>query len=613
MAGSSNAQAAAPSAASQKSLADAWVAGTITSAQAITHSDHPFFVKSTNLEGFKYKYPEAKPTPEGEDDQVWNKTYTAADSRMYNKNGKDANQSRKFRLSGETYKLTLRIHLENKQKYASKQVNPLAPPGGDASTPKAPPKPKASATKASSSGLVDSSSDMRDLAAGMIPMSISEKIKSEGRNRKSSSVAAPSIRDSPGPPATPSMAGPATKAGSPPPPKIEKPAPKKKGTAALVRKPAPKKAKPDANKPSNISTGTPSTKPPSASDSESNDGGEYCVCRGPDDHRMMVFCDGGCEDWYHCSCVSVDEEDAKELLDRFICPKCKTAEKYTTWKRMCRYYNVDKTHRKAARVNDNSKYCSDKCNNDFWAYVASRVRKDDAPSMGGALNTKEVSMIMGSIKTAANFHALGKKPRLPVKEGANPNRPVGLDYVSAEEQAELDSIKKEKGVIQGDIEGIQNQQRLLKMVHERSIVAVNHPSLDVKDICGYDNRLAMNDAEFARWMKTEEGKKAFKTGVLGPRTAETKGIGAIIPYPGQATPAAADVPEALDNICLKGRKKCRHAGWREVHNQDFIFTQSQLRDKLKKLQEKEDEIIDDAETREATKEYYADNVTEQLF
>lgn len=193
------------------------------------------------------------------------------------------------------------------------------------------------------------------------------------------------------------------------------------------------------------------------------------------------------------------------------------------------------------------------------------------------------------------------------------DRPVGLDYVSAEEQAELDSIKKEKEVIQGDIEGIQNQQKLLKMVHERSIVAVNHPSLDVKDICGYDNRLAMNDAEFARWMKTDEGKKAFKTGVLGQRTAETKSIGAVIPYPGQATPAAADVPEALDNICLKGRKKCRHSGWREVHNQDFIFTQTQLRDKLKKLQEKEDEIIDDAETREATKEYYADNITEQLF
>jgi len=38
-----------------------------------------------------------------------------------------------------------------------------------------------------------------------------------------------------------------------------------------------------------------------------------------------------------------------------------------------------------------------------------------------------------------------------------------------------------------------------------------------------------------------------------------------------------------------------------------------LRDKLDKLTIQEMEIIDDAETREATKDYYSDNVTIQLF
>jgi COMPASS component SPP1 len=171
-----------------------------------------------------------------------------------------------------------------------------------------------------------------------------------------------------------------------------------------------------------------------ASDSESNDGGEYCICRGPDDHRMMVYCDGGCEDWYHCSCVGIDEDDAKELLDRFICPKChKEGVLFTTWKRMCRCNNVPTIKcRKAARVamEPPSKYCSDECAHLFWTYVASRVRKDDAPSIGGALNYKEVGQLLAEAPTAEEFHKLGQKPRLPVREGADPSMITVLKTMS---------------------------------------------------------------------------------------------------------------------------------------------------------------------------------------
>ena len=136
---------------------------------------------------------------------------------------------------------------------------------------------------------------------------------------------------------------------------------------------------------------------------------------------MMVYCEGGCEDWYHCSCVGINEEDAKELLDRFICPKCKTDTLFTTWKRMCRYYNVAQC-RKAARVTDDppSKYCSDEHKTLFWLHVKGLLRQDDEPSMGGALNIYEVGSILKQCKTAAEIHALGKKPRLPKKEGADP-------------------------------------------------------------------------------------------------------------------------------------------------------------------------------------------------
>lgn len=151
------------------------------------------------------------------------------------------------------------------------------------------------------------------------------------------------------------------------------------------------------------------------------------------------------------------------------------------------------------------------------------------------------------------------------------------------------------------------------MIHERAKIAVTHPSLEIKGICGYDNRLAMNEAEFKDWFDSQEGQTAFTTGVLGPRTDETKGIGAHILYPGQIAHESPKVPDALHNICLKPQKKCKHVNWREIHNGDFIAMTRNLKEQLARLTEQEEEIIDDAETREATKDYYADNITIQLF
>jgi COMPASS component SPP1 len=71
---------------------------------------------SNNAPGFKYKYPQAKPTPAGIDDTAWNKIYTAADSRNYNKHNKSANESKKYRERGDTYELALKMLQEKIEK-----------------------------------------------------------------------------------------------------------------------------------------------------------------------------------------------------------------------------------------------------------------------------------------------------------------------------------------------------------------------------------------------------------------------------------------------------------------------------------------------------------------
>ncbi|KAJ5051849.1 uncharacterized protein L3040_001619 [Drepanopeziza brunnea f. sp. 'multigermtubi'] len=578
----------------------------------ITDPEHPFFVHSNNSPTFKYKYPQAKPTPDGEDDLTWNRIYTAADSRMYNKHHKSANESRKYRESGETRILAIRMLAENKEKHARAVAAALA--GGQPYVPKAPPKPRATAVKSESIGIKkETPEESWELAPGAVPMSISEKIKSEGRKRKTPSDTPSSQQSTPAPPAIQQNSSPAPRTGSPAPPKAEKPAPKKKATAAPNRRTGPpKKPLTDADK-----THTPaSSRRASASplgSPESNDGGEYCICRGPDDHRMMVFCDGGCEDWYHCSCVNIDEGDARELLDRYICPKCTTNELKTTWKRICRYSNCDNGCRKAARVNETSKYCSEEHLNAFFEWCYKKLRGDDAPSMGSALNRQEVADLLTSISTVEELHALGKKPRLAVAEGTNPDRPVGLDYITAEEKSTIDDIQQKKRVIEAQIQGYRNQKKLLIMIDERSKHAVKHPAVELKAICGYDSRLAMNEAEFKEWFESPEGQNAFKTGILGPRSVETKDMVAHIPYPGQNLPEALKISDALENVCLKAPKKCKHNAWREIHNGDFTVMINSLTAQLNRLTDQEEDIIDDAETREATKDYYADNVTVQLF
>lgn len=130
----------------------------------------------------------------------------------------------------------------------------------------------------------------------------------------------------------------------------KRPAPKpksgKKGTASAVQRGA-KRRKIDGSSDGTLSvqrSGTPASsrasktpapknrKQQSATpdrssspiDPEEDDGEEdedaalFCVCRKPDDHTVMIACDGPCQDWFHGRCVGIDEKDGN-LIDKYIC------------------------------------------------------------------------------------------------------------------------------------------------------------------------------------------------------------------------------------------------------------------------------------------------------
>ncbi len=146
---------------------------------------------------------------------------------MYNKHGKNANNSKKFRESGETRVLALSMLKEKMEKIKKEKEGGIMPT----------PKPKAPATKKAGPVKKEISTISRDATPGgdIMPMSISEKIKSEGRARKASSAGPSSSHGTPAPSATAMKSSPA-----PPTAKIDKPTTKKKGTAAPVKKPTKK-------------------------------------------------------------------------------------------------------------------------------------------------------------------------------------------------------------------------------------------------------------------------------------------------------------------------------------------------------------------------------------
>jgi COMPASS component SPP1 len=54
---------------------------------------------------------------------------------------------------------------------------------------------------------------------------------------------------------------------------------------------------------------------------------KYCICQSIyTDGELMLFCEGGCENWYHPKCVGITEDDAKRMgsnpNEKWICSKC---------------------------------------------------------------------------------------------------------------------------------------------------------------------------------------------------------------------------------------------------------------------------------------------------
>lgn len=59
-------------------------------------------------------------------------------------------------------------------------------------------------------------------------------------------------------------------------------------------------------------------------DDATDDGELFCICRKPDDHTLMIACDGPCDGWFHGRCVDMPAEKTK-LISKWYCELSKVA------------------------------------------------------------------------------------------------------------------------------------------------------------------------------------------------------------------------------------------------------------------------------------------------
>jgi COMPASS component SPP1 len=360
-----------------------------------------------------------------------------------------------------------------------------------------------------------------------------------------------------------------------------------------------------------------------ASDDEgdsSEDHNLYCICKKPDNHKWMIGCDGGCDDWFHGDCVNMKQAD-EELVDKFICPQCEENGKgNTTWKPMCRRDGC----RKPARLmkDRESKYCSDDCGVLFMSEQLQRTagakgangtkekskkkkkmtegeaaEEEEPTPLGGTLRAKDLKALVDASPNIQAFKNLGTGVLTP-PQTASPSRATfpsnGEDLaLTAGEIERLTALHKEKTQLKDRLEVLKDREKFVSMAKEQAVRLADREKLKIKDFCGYDSRLSWSDAEFLLWRNSKHGRAAFYHSTLSPTPDQISST----PVINGADAMDVDVDDK-ETACLK--KRCqKHPQWQKLNLQDARFEELEVVEAIKECEKDERSVRDRARRRGA--------------
>jgi COMPASS component SPP1 len=349
-----------------------------------------------------------------------------------------------------------------------------------------------------------------------------------------------------------------------------------------------------------------------------SDEGVFCICRKGDNHTWMIGCDGGCEDWFHGKCVGVSQSNG-ELIDKYICPNCEaTGQGVTTYLPQCRRPGCQKparvnsaidatTGKRKNKSEGSSKYCSDECGELFMTTMLERSQSaaqyargettsprtkrkknldpsfepeqlsdDDLGPRGGPLKRNEVAGMMKNTPTVDVFRSLGSTlapPTPPPTSHSNPppvsDEAKGSDdvdpprdalaqaHLTSDERTHLANLATAKSNVRNRRAGLADWERFLNHIFETTRRA--NTTADGKKssqaVCGYDSRVAWNEAEFALWAATPEGRRILHPESAGNGNGSAESSGDRMEVDGE-TDSIATPPKTCT------AKRCsRHDAW----------------------------------------------------
>ncbi|XP_014553793.1 hypothetical protein COCVIDRAFT_106765 [Bipolaris victoriae FI3] len=350
----------------------------------------------------------------------------------------------------------------------------------------------------------------------------------------------------------------------------------------------------------------------------SEDHNLYCLCKKPDNHRWMIGCDGGCDDWFHGDCVNMKQAD-EELVDRFICPLCEeNGRGHTTWKPMCRRDGC----RKPARLTKGkeSKYCSDDCGLLFMSEQLQRtagakgangsrekqkkkkkttdgepIDEEEPTPLGGTLRAKDLKALVDASPNIQAFKNLGTGVLTP-PQTASPSRSNfpsnGEDLaLTAAETDRLAALHKEKVQLKDRLEVLKDREKFVSMAKEQAVRLADREKIKIKDFCGYDSRLSWSDAEFLLWRNSKHGRAVFQYSTLSPTDEQVSSI------PDANGVDTMDI-EIKETACLK--KRCqKHPQWQKLNLQDARFEELEVVEAIKECEKDEQSVRERARRRGA--------------
>ena len=355
----------------------------------------------------------------------------------------------------------------------------------------------------------------------------------------------------------------------------------------------------------------------------SEDHNLYCICRKPDNHKWMIGCDGGCDDWFHGDCVNLRQAD-EGLVDKFICPNCEeNGRGNTTWKPMCRRDGC----RKPARLGKDarSKYCSEDCGVLFFSEQLERTagagvngtkdksrkkkrtsdvepgdEEEEPTPLGGVLRAKDLKALVDASPNIQAFKNLGSGVLSP-PQTASPTRATfgnqNLNLTAAETER-LTALYKEKSQLKDRLEVLKDREKFVSMAKEQATRVAEREKMKLKEFCAYDSRLSWSDAEFLLWRNSKHGCAAFQFSTLSPTPEQVSSMPAAAANGADAMVADVNDDDAKESVCLK--KRCnKHPQWQKLNLQDARFEELEVFEAIRECDKEERSVRERARRRGA--------------